>query len=51
VLPIIFIAAYVFVATSIAIDKPQTAITATGVLAAFLLIFFITRKKPTHEAQ
>jgi APA family basic amino acid/polyamine antiporter len=50
VLPIIFIAAYVFVATSIAIDKPQTAITATGVLAAFLLIFFITRKKPTHEA-
>lgn len=51
VLPIIFIAAYVFVATSIAIDKPQTAITATGVLAAFLLIFFITRKKPTHEVQ
>jgi APA family basic amino acid/polyamine antiporter len=50
VLPIIFIAAYVFVATSIAIDKPQTAITATGVLAAFLLIFFITQKKPTHEA-
>ncbi|MFM8587658.1 MAG: APC family permease [Bacteroidota bacterium] len=50
VLPIIFIAAYIFVATSIAIDKPQTAITATGVLAAFLLIFFITRKKPTHEA-
>lgn len=51
VLPIIFIAAYVFVATSIAIDKPQTAITATAVLAAFLLIFFITRKKPTHEVQ
>ncbi len=51
VLPIIFIAAYIFVATSIAIDKPQTAITATGVLAAFLLIFFITRKKPTHEVQ
>lgn len=50
VLPIIFIAAYIFVATSIAIDNPQTAITATGVLAVFLLIFFITRKKPTHEA-
>ena len=50
VLPIIFISAYIFVATSIAIDNPQTAITATGVLAAFLLIFFITRKKPTHEA-
>lgn len=51
VMPIIFIAAYIFVATSIAIDKPQTAITASAVLAAFLLIFFITRKKTTHEVQ
>lgn len=50
-MPIIFIAAYIFVATSIAIDKPQTAITASAVLAAFLLIFFITRKKTTHEVQ
>jgi len=47
-MPIIFIAAYLFVATSIAIDKPQTAITATAVLAGFLLLYFITnkRKKP-----
>ncbi len=51
VMPIIFISAYIFVATSIAIDKPQTAITASAVLAAFLLIFFITRKKTTHEVQ
>ena len=51
VMPVIFIAAYIFVATSIAIDKPQTAITASAVLAAFLLIFFITRKKTTHEVQ
>lgn len=51
VMPVIFIAAYIFVATSIAIDKPQIAITASAVLAAFLLIFFITRKKTTHEAQ
>lgn len=43
-MPIIFIAAYVFVATSIAIDKPETAITATGVLFTFLLIFFLTAK-------
>ena len=50
-MPIIFISAYIFVATSIAIDKPQTAITASAVLAAFLLIFFITRKKTTHEVQ
>jgi APA family basic amino acid/polyamine antiporter len=48
-MPIVFIAAYIFVATSIAIDQPQIAITATAVLAAFLLIFFITRKKKTHE--
>ena len=45
VMPIIFIGAYVFVATSIAIDKPETAITATAVLAFFLAIFFITNKK------
>jgi basic amino acid/polyamine antiporter, APA family len=50
-MPIVFISAYIFVATSIAIDQPQTAITATAVLAAFLLIFFITRKKTTHENQ
>ena len=50
-MPILFIAAYIFVATSIAIDKPQTAITASAVLAAFLLIFFITRKKTAHETQ
>jgi len=43
-MPIIFIAAYLFVATSIAIDKPQTAITATAVLAGFLILYFITRK-------
>jgi APA family basic amino acid/polyamine antiporter len=43
-MPIVFIAAYLFVATSIAIDKPQTAITATAVLAGFLLLYFITRK-------
>jgi len=47
-MPIIFIAAYLFVATSIAIDKPETAITATAVLAGFLILYFITnkRKKP-----
>jgi hypothetical protein len=40
--------AYLFVATSIAIDKPETAITATAVLAGFLILYFITnkRKKP-----
>jgi APA family basic amino acid/polyamine antiporter len=48
IMPVIFILAYLFVATSIAIDKPETAITATAVLAGFLVLYFITnkRKKP-----
>jgi APA family basic amino acid/polyamine antiporter len=45
---LIFISAYIFVATSIAIDKPETALTATAVLAAFLVIYFVTRKKHSH---
>ena len=45
VMPLIFIGAYIFVAISIAIDKPETALTATVVLAFFLAIFFIIRKK------
>jgi len=45
VMPVIFIGAYIFVATSIAIDKPETALIATAVLAFFLAIFFITNKK------
>jgi APA family basic amino acid/polyamine antiporter len=43
-LPLIFIAAYTFVAISIAIDKPNTALTATGVLAAFMVLYFVARK-------
>jgi len=41
-MPIVFIAAYVFVAFSIAWDKPMTAVTALAVLAAFVLIYFVT---------
>lgn len=48
-LPIIFIAAYSFVAISIAIDNWKTAATGIGVLAAFILIYFITAKKKTTE--
>jgi APA family basic amino acid/polyamine antiporter len=50
IMPIVFIAAYVFVATSIAIDQPSTALTATGVLAVFLAIYFFTQKKKKHNA-
>lgn len=41
ILPIIFIAAYVFVATSIFIEKQQTALLGLGILAAFIGLFFI----------
>jgi len=44
VLPIIFIAAYTFVAVSIALDTPWTALTALGVMGAFMLIYFLRRR-------
>lgn len=44
-LPIIFIAAYTFVAISIFVDKPGTALAGLGVLGTFIIIYFLTRKK------
>ncbi len=41
-MPVVFIAAYAFVAMSIAWDKPMTALTALAVLAAFVIIYFVT---------
>jgi basic amino acid/polyamine antiporter, APA family len=41
-MPIVFIATYVFVAISIAYDQPTTALTGLLVLAAFIAIYFIT---------
>lgn len=38
--PLIFILAYSFVAVSIFIDKPKTALTGLGVLAVFMLLYF-----------
>lgn len=43
--PILFIAVYSFVAISIAIDQPMTALTGIAVLAAFMVIYFLTSKK------
>lgn len=43
--PIVFIAAYSFVAISIAIDNWKTAATGIGVLAVFMLIYFLTNRK------
>jgi len=42
-MPVVFIAAYIFVAFSIAWDKPMTALTALAVLAAFVIIYFVTQ--------
>jgi APA family basic amino acid/polyamine antiporter len=50
-LPIIFIAAYVFVCGSIIIHTPQTALVGISVLAAFMVIYFIFRKKPLSKQE
>ncbi|SJZ34127.1 APC family permease [Sediminibacterium ginsengisoli] len=44
VLPVIFIAAYLFVGTSIAIQTPDTALVGVAVLAAFMVLYFVTQK-------
>jgi basic amino acid/polyamine antiporter, APA family len=41
VLPVIFILAYLFVGIMIAVAEPGLALTGTGVLAAFLILYFI----------
>jgi APA family basic amino acid/polyamine antiporter len=49
--PIVFICAYSFVAISIAIDKPYTALTGVIVLAAFMIIYFVTRRWNKEKIQ
>jgi APA family basic amino acid/polyamine antiporter len=48
-LPLIFIAAYIFVGISIAVDTPDLALIGTGVFAAFLLIYFLVTKLKTNN--
>ena len=48
-LPLIFIAAYIFVGISIAFDTPDLALIGTGVFAAFLMIYFIVTKLKTNN--
>jgi APA family basic amino acid/polyamine antiporter len=43
-LPLIFIAAYIFVGTSIAFDTPDLALVGTGVFLAFLIIYFLVTR-------
>jgi len=49
--PLVFILAYLFVGTSIALDDPTAAWTGLGVLAAFLLIYFVAKRfqSPSDE--
>lgn len=47
-MPLVFIAAYIFVGTSIAFNTPDLALVGTAVFTAFLLIYFLvmnTKKK------
>lgn len=44
-LPVIFMSAYLFVGTSIAIDDPSAALTGVGVLAAFVIIYFLLHRQ------
>jgi basic amino acid/polyamine antiporter, APA family len=44
-MPLVFIAAYMFVGVSIAIQTPATALTGVAVLAGFIIIYFVTRNK------
>ena len=48
-LPLIFIAAYVFVGASIAINTPELALIGTAVFAAFLVIYFIVTRIKAKE--
>lgn len=52
-MPIVFMAAYVFVACSIFIDKPATGMRGIGILVAFIGLYFIvkSRKKSTNKVQ
>ncbi len=48
-MPLIFMAAYVFVGTSIAIDDPSAALTGVAVLASFVLIYFVLHRKKKNQ--
>jgi basic amino acid/polyamine antiporter, APA family len=50
-LPLIFIAAYTFVAFSIAISDYLTALTGLGVLGAFVALYFAMRKSPEQPTK
>ncbi|WP_298391395.1 APC family permease [Hydrotalea sp.] len=50
-LPLIFIAAYVFVCASIIIHTPETALVGILVLAAFMVVYFLFHKKQPNRKE
>jgi APA family basic amino acid/polyamine antiporter len=44
-MPLIFMAAYLFVAVSITVADPGAALTGAGVLAVFVVLYFVLKKK------
>ena len=44
-MPVIFMLAYLFVATSITVADPGAALTGVGVLAVFVILYFVLKKK------
>lgn len=47
-MPLVFMAAYFFVGISIAVADPSAALTGLGVLAVFVIIYFLLHKKKTE---
>ncbi len=50
-LPVLFIIAYIFVGTVIAITNPEYAITGLSVLAVFIVLYFIFHKKRNNKLE
>ncbi len=50
-MPVIFMAAYLFVAGSITIADPKAALTGLAVLAVFVILYFVLRKKNKAEPE
>lgn len=46
---LLFVAAYIFVGTSIAIDKPRTALTGLAVLGGFMILYFLMNRNRSRR--
>lgn len=46
ILPLLFILAYIFVGTMIAVNEPKLALTAISVLAGLIIIYFVIKRSP-----